>query len=53
VHVGGLAVDAAGDKILLACFSEGVAWFGGDGKLRKNLPTPAPCGKVCQSFTGM
>src|SRR4029453_15566914 len=52
VHVGGLAVSGAADKILAACFSEGICWLDGAGALQKYLPTPGPCSLVSQSFTG-
>ena len=51
-HLGSLAIDGEGNKILVASFSEGITWIDGSGKSQKNLVTPVPCGQVCLSFDG-
>jgi hypothetical protein len=42
VSVGGLAVDGAGEQILLACFSEGLHRYHHTGKRLDKLATPEP-----------
>jgi hypothetical protein len=52
VSVGGLAVDGAGEQILLACFSEGLHRYHHTGKRLDKLATPEPARLVGQSFDG-
>jgi hypothetical protein len=51
-HVGSLAVSGDGGQILLACFSEGVLRYDGQGKKRGRSPAPEPCRLVSVSFDG-
>lgn len=52
VHVGGLAVNGTGDRIALACFSEGLHCYSLDGQKRGRLATPEPCRLVSMSYDG-
>ncbi len=51
-HVGSLAVSGDGGQILLACFSEGVLRYDGQGKKQGRLAVPEPCRLVSLSFDG-
>jgi hypothetical protein len=51
-HVGALAVSGDGSQILLACFSEGLLRYDGQGKKQGRLPAPEPCRLVAMSFDG-
>jgi hypothetical protein len=51
-HVGALSVSGDGGEVLLACFSEGVLRYDGQGKKGGQLATPEPCRLVSVSFDG-
>jgi hypothetical protein len=51
-NVGGLAVDAHGRQVLLACFSDGLNHYHHLGKKQERLVTSEPCRLVGQSFDG-
>ncbi len=52
VHVGALAVSGDGNQIVLACFSEGLLRYDGQGKKQGRVSVPEPCGVVSLSFDG-
>src|SRR5205823_4540719 len=51
-HVGALAVVGDGSRLALACFSEGVLSYGGDGAKQGRLAASEPCRLVSLSFDG-
>jgi hypothetical protein len=51
-HIGSLAVAAAGEPLLLACFTEGLRRYGVGGAPEVAIQLPAPCGQVALSFAG-
>jgi hypothetical protein len=51
-HVGSLAVSGDGNRILLACFSEGLQRYGPDGKKHERLVLDEPCRLAALSFDG-
>jgi hypothetical protein len=52
-HVGALSVSGDGGEVVLACFSEGVLRYDGQGKKRGRLALPEPCRLVSLSFDGL
>ena len=51
-HVGALAVSGDGNQVVLACFSEGLLRYDGQGKKQERLPVLEPCRLVSLSFDG-
>jgi hypothetical protein len=51
-HVGALAVSGDGSQVALACFSEGILRYDGQGKKQGRLPVPEPCRLVAMSYDG-
>jgi hypothetical protein len=51
-HVGSLAVSGDGRQVLLACFSEGVLRYDGQGRKQGRLAVPEPCRLVALSYDG-
>jgi hypothetical protein len=51
-HVGALSVSGDGEQVVLACFSEGVLRYDGQGKKLARLPAPEPCRLVALSYDG-
>jgi hypothetical protein len=51
-HVGGLSVRGDGGEVVLACFSEGVLRYDGQGNKQGRVPVPEPCRLVSLSFDG-
>jgi hypothetical protein len=49
-HIGSLAVDGYGEHILLACYSEGMHWYGLDGKRQVKHTGTDPCRLAAVSF---
>jgi hypothetical protein len=53
VQVGQLAVDYAGDRLLLACYSDGLhVYHPGSGNKPPRITTPEPCHLVAQTAAG-
>jgi hypothetical protein len=52
VNVGGLAITGDGAQMVLACFSEGLRRYDGDGRPLPALPSRAPCRLVSQAYDG-
>jgi hypothetical protein len=51
-HIGGLAVNGEGSRIVLACFSDGLRCYGLDGKQKAPVPSEEPCRLVAMSYDG-
>jgi hypothetical protein len=51
-HLGSLAVSGDGSQVALACFSEGILRYDGQGKKLGRLPVPEPCRLVAMSYDG-
>jgi hypothetical protein len=51
-HIGGMAVDSAGSRILMACFSDGLRCYGLDGRALDAVRFDFPCRLVTQSCDG-
>src|SRR5262249_14620172 len=51
-HVGALAVSGDGSQVALACLSEGILRYDGQGKKQGRLPVPEPCRLVSMSYDG-
>jgi hypothetical protein len=51
-HVGGLAVSGRGERVLLACFSEGLRQYALDGKPRERIAVAEPCRLVGVDYLG-
>lgn len=51
-HFGSLAVSGDGERIMLACFTEGLRRYDRSGKVRERVPTPEPCRLVEVTFDG-
>jgi len=51
-HVGGLAVNGDGSRIVLACFSDGMRCYGLEGKQAAPTATDEPCRLVAMSYDG-
>lgn len=51
-HMGSLTVDGPGDRVVLACFTEGLHLFDRTGKARGTTPLPEPCRLVVSSYDG-
>jgi hypothetical protein len=51
-HVGALTVGGDGERIVLACFSEGFQAYSLKGKKEPRLPVPWPCRLASVSFDG-
>jgi WD40 repeat protein len=51
-HVGGLAVNGDGSRIVLACFSDGLRCYNLDGKQQPPVPADEPCRLVATSYDG-
>jgi hypothetical protein len=51
-HVGSLAVSGDGSQVVLACFSEGILRYDGQGKKLGRLPVAEPCRLVSMSYDG-
>jgi hypothetical protein len=51
-HVGGLAVNGDGSRIVLACFSDGLRSYDSDGKQDAPVALDEPCRLVAMSYDG-
>ncbi len=51
-HIGALAVSGNGERILLACYSEGLQWYSLDGKRQVRQTAPDPCRLAAVSYEG-
>jgi hypothetical protein len=52
VHIGSLAVSGDGDRIVLACFSEGLRGYSRTGTKLETKPVPEPCRLAALSYDG-
>jgi hypothetical protein len=51
-HLGSLATDGPGDRVILACFTDGLRFYDRAGNSQGAAPLPEPCRLVAMSYTG-
>jgi hypothetical protein len=51
-NVGSLAVSGSGDRVVLACFTEGLRFYGLTGQKLGHQVLPDPCRLCCLSYDG-
>lgn len=51
-HLGSLAANGPGDRVVLACFTDGLRFYDRVGKPQGAAPLPEPCRLVAMSYVG-